>query len=113
MPLRRQSAARTQEAERTKREKTAVIYSDQQTGLDGLARELQDARSVLSERITANTLIRVAIDGVLEYADRLHGDDEEELRASWLAFLSGQAAGALPDGSEDDEDSASGNSRQQ
>jgi hypothetical protein len=113
MPPRRQSGARTSGAERTKREKTAVIYSDQQTGLDGLARELQDARSVLSERITANTLIRVAIDGVLEYADRLRGDDEEELRASWLEFLSEQAAVALPDGSEGDEASASGNSQQQ
>lgn len=83
--------AQRRKAERTKRDKTAVIYADQQTALDGLARELQDSRGVQSERITANTLIRVALDGVIAYSDRLHGDNEDELRGSWLEFLASRA----------------------
>jgi hypothetical protein len=75
-------------AERPKtRPKTAQIRADQWTSLDELARTLQDARSVKGERITANTLIRVAIDGVLAHGGRLHGDNEEQLLASWSEFL--------------------------
>ena len=101
-----ESAARTRSSERTVRNKVAVVYADQQTALDGLARELQDARSVRGERgarITANTLIRVALDGVIEYADRLHGDNEAELRASWFEFLGRQAAVVVTVEVEDDE----------
>ncbi|MBS2966385.1 hypothetical protein KGA66_25310 [Actinocrinis puniceicyclus] len=64
-----------------------MIRSDQQTKLDDLARDLHDARSVKGERITANTLIRVAIDGLVAHGGRLHGDTEEQLLASWLEFL--------------------------
>lgn len=70
------------------RPKQALIRSDQQTGLDHLARQLHDDRSVKGERITANTLLRVAIDGLVEYGDRLHGDNEAQLLASWREFLS-------------------------
>lgn len=106
-----ESAARTRSSERTMRNKVAVIYADQQTDLDGLARELHDARSVRGERITANTLIRVALDGVIEYADRLHGDNEEQLRASWFEFLSRQAAAVVADEVEVDEVPASDDSQ--
>ncbi|MBS2966016.1 hypothetical protein KGA66_23430 [Actinocrinis puniceicyclus] len=75
-------------AERPKtRPKTAQIRVDQWSSLDELARELHDARSVKGERITANTLIRVAIDGLVAHGGRLHGDTEEQLMASWLEFL--------------------------
>ena len=69
------------------RPKQAMIRSDQQTKLDDLARDLHDARSVKGERITANTLIRVAIDGLVAHGGRLHGDTEEQLLGSWLEFL--------------------------
>lgn len=69
------------------RPKQAMIRGDQQTSLDNLARELHDMRSVRGERITSNTLIRVAIDGLVMHGGRLHGDNEEQLLASWLEFL--------------------------
>ena len=69
------------------RPKTARIRADQWTSLDDLARHLHDARSVKAERITSNTLIRVAIDGLLAHDGRLQGDSEEQLLASWLEFL--------------------------
>jgi hypothetical protein len=74
------------------RPKTARIRADQWTSLDELARHLHDARSVKVERITSNTLIRVAIDGLLEHGGRLHGDTEEQLLASWLEFLAERKA---------------------
>lgn len=78
------------------RPKQALIRPDQQTGLDDLARTLHDSRSVKGERITANTVLRVAIDGVLEHGDRLYGNNEVELLASWREFLEFAASvGAL------------------
>lgn len=80
-------------AERPKtRPKQAMLRSDQQTSLDDLARELHDARSVKGERITANTLLRVAIDGLVTHGNRLHGDNEAQLLASWLEFLDERTA---------------------
>ena len=80
-------------AERPKtRPKTAQIRGDQWSSLDELARELHDSRSVKGERITANTLIRVALDGLLAHSERLHGDNEQQLLASWLEFLGGSKA---------------------
>lgn len=69
------------------RPKQALIRPDQQTALDHLARELHDARNVKGERITANTALRVAIDGLIDHGDRLHGDNEVQLLASWREFL--------------------------
>lgn len=86
-PLGRDAPQGSDERPKT-RPKQALIRSDQQTGLDHLARQLHDDRSVKGERITANTLLRVAIDGLVEYGDRLHGDNEVELLASWREFLS-------------------------
>ncbi|MEY9857989.1 hypothetical protein ABH935_003602 [Catenulispora sp. GAS73] len=70
------------------RPKQALIRPDQQTGLDHLARQLHDDRSVKGERITANTVLRVAIDGLIEHRSRLHGDNEVQLLESWREFLS-------------------------
>ena len=74
------------------RPKTAQIRADQWSSLDELARDLHDARSVKGERITANTLIRIAIDGLVAHGDRLHGDTEAQLLASWLEFFDGRKA---------------------
>ena len=76
------------------RPKQALIRPDQQTELDHLARRLHDDRSTKGERITANTLLRVAIDGLVEHGDRLHGDNEVQLLASWREFLSRAASPA-------------------
>lgn len=75
------------------RPKQAMIRADQQSSLDDLARELQDARRVREERITANTLIRIAIDGLLAHGEHLNGDTEAELLASWLGFLNDRKTG--------------------
>ena len=63
------------------RPKYAQIRADQQSALDELARELQDAKSRKGgDRITANTLIRIAIDLILACGPQLSGDNEQELR---------------------------------
>ena len=82
-----EAANDTSSAMAATRPKTARIRTDQWSSLDELARQLHDARSVKAERITSNTLIRVAIDGLLAHEGRLHGDTEEQLLASWLEFL--------------------------
>ena len=82
-----EAANDTSSAMSATRPKTARIRTDQWSSLDDLARHVHDARSVKVERITSNTLIRVAIDGLLAHEGRLHGDTEEQLLASWLEFL--------------------------
>jgi hypothetical protein len=74
------------------RPKVAQIRADQQDSLDALARELHDARTVRGERITANTLIRIAIDGLVEHSGRLQGDNETQLRTAWLDFLANRSS---------------------
>lgn len=65
--------------------KEARLRSDQLTDLAELRRHLGARRRDRSEIITDNTLIRVAVDLLLQaYAHRLHGDTEEALRASVL-----------------------------
>ena len=86
--------ARSRPADAALRPKQLMLYADQQTDRDALARTLHDARGVRGERITANTLLRIAIDGLLAHCDRLRGDNEKQLLDSWLAFLDkGTAAG--------------------
>lgn len=85
-PLDRDASQGSDERPKT-RPKQALIRPDQQTGLDHLARQLHDDRGVKGERITANTLLRIAIDGLVEYGDRLYGDNEVQLLASWSKFL--------------------------
>jgi hypothetical protein len=58
------------------------IRSDQTDALSVLTRQLNRARGNTGERITDNTLIRVAIDLLLLQKDQLKGATEAELRYS-------------------------------
>lgn len=62
--------------------KEARLRADQADELARLCRRLAAQRNDRTERITDNTLIRVAIDKLLEHADQLAGDTETELRNS-------------------------------
>lgn len=67
--------------------KYVQLRGDQQIELDVVARELQVARTHKGERLTANTVIRVAVDVILAHRERLVGDTEEELRTNLLAYV--------------------------
>jgi hypothetical protein len=67
--------------------KYVQLRRDQQNELDALARDLQAARTRKVERITANTIIRVAVDTLLARRGVLVGDTEEELRVSLLDYI--------------------------
>ena len=62
--------------------KDARLRFDQTAALTGLAETLMRRRAVKAERITENTLIRIAIDLLLAHAGDLVGSTEDELRAS-------------------------------
>lgn len=62
--------------------KEARLRDDQTIALTARARALQKAANNPDERITDNTLIRVAVDLLLSRADDLRGISEDELRAS-------------------------------
>lgn len=62
--------------------KETRLRADQYERLTQEARRLNRAKTTPGERITENTLIRVAIDLLFERADQLHGENEEELRES-------------------------------
>lgn len=62
--------------------KDTRIRADQEAALTALAKSLMRRRVVRTERITENTLIRVAIDHLLANADALRGSTEDELRNS-------------------------------
>jgi len=64
--------------------KDARIRADQEEILTRLTRRLSARRQERSERITNNTLIRIALDLLAASADRLSGDTEEQLRRSVL-----------------------------
>jgi hypothetical protein len=63
------------------------MRDDQYSGLSALARELMDARTQKTERITENTLIRVGIDLLLAHPELVAGDTEEELREHAKALI--------------------------
>jgi len=67
---------------RTLERKDARLRADQIADLTTLARRLSGQRRNRDERITDNTLIRVAVDLLLEHGDQLRGDNESELRES-------------------------------
>lgn len=69
------------------RPKWVPMRDDQYAGLTALARELMDARSRKTERITENTLIRIGVDLLLAHPELLGGDTEEELRNNALAHI--------------------------
>lgn len=62
--------------------KEARIRLDQADALAQLTRRLNRARGGGGERITDNTLIRVAVDLLLARSDRIVGATEDELRES-------------------------------
>lgn len=62
--------------------KEARVREDQLEGLSQLARRLNRARPKGAARITDNTLIRVAIDLLLQRAGELRGADEKQIRES-------------------------------
>ncbi|WP_371801514.1 hypothetical protein OHA38_43835 (plasmid) [Streptomyces sp. NBC_01732] len=74
------------------RPKYVPLRKDQYTDLSDLARDLQDARSRKTERITENTLIRAAIDLITSHPELLAGDTEEEIRSGALARIRAWAA---------------------
>lgn len=73
------------------------LRDDQFAELTALARQLMRARTVKLERITENTLIRVAIDLLLAHSQRLRGNTETELRKSVTPTLHTLGAQAVPD----------------
>lgn len=60
----------------------ARLRPDQVDELAKLRRQVAANREDKSERITDNTLIRVALDLLFAHADELTGDTEDDLRAS-------------------------------
>ena len=62
--------------------KELLIWPDQITNLSILARVLNRNRDAAGERITSNTLIRVAVALLLSRSQDLAGATEEELRRS-------------------------------
>lgn len=73
------------------------LRDDQFAELTALARQLMRARTVKVERITENTLIRVAIDLLLAHSQRLRGNTETELRKSVTPTLLTLGTQAVPD----------------
>ncbi len=62
--------------------KEARLRADQVDALDVLTRRLNRARHGTGERITQNTLIRVAVDLLLARTDTIAGTTEDEVRNS-------------------------------
>ena len=62
--------------------KETRLSAEQQNGLTLLARRLSRAKGAGGERITDNTLIRIAVDLLLARSTQLNGNDEAELRDS-------------------------------
>lgn len=62
--------------------KEARLRQNQIDGLTDLTRSLNRKRARKGERLTDNTLIRVAVDLLLSKANQIQGDTEEELRKS-------------------------------
>jgi hypothetical protein len=69
--------------------KEVRVRIDQMDALTKLSRKLNRNRKGQGERITENTLIRVAIDLLLENSDRVHGLTEDELLESLGLFPKG------------------------
>lgn len=62
--------------------KEARLREDQLDSLTSLTRSLNRKRKGAGERITENTLIRVAVDLLMNHSDKLNGTTEQELLAS-------------------------------
>jgi hypothetical protein len=70
--------------------KETRLRTDQQNALTENARRLNREKGSGGPRITDNTLIRVAVDLLLERSDRLAGSDEKELGRS-VGLKAGQS----------------------
>lgn len=77
--------------------KDARIRDDQVAALAALADAVMRRRRFKAERITENTLIRIAIDLLLAHADRLRGSTEDELLNSVTSAVPKSATSAVPD----------------
>lgn len=77
--------------------KETRVREDQYEALSLLARSLMRRRAAKIERITENTLIRVAIDVLLEHQQHLAGGTEAALRDSIISALREYQAPELPD----------------
>jgi len=77
--------------------KDARIRADQDAALTALTKILMRRRHAKSERITENTLIRVAIDLLLAHAADLRGSTEDELRNSVIPAVPEFRTLAVPD----------------
>ncbi|MGW3473684.1 hypothetical protein ACWDKQ_35790 [Saccharopolyspora sp. NPDC000995] len=73
--------------------KEARLRGDQIEELARLRRRINKGRHDRTERVTDNTLIRVAVDLLLAHAEQLHGDTEDELRDSVTPELRNPDAG--------------------
>ncbi|MEU3340682.1 hypothetical protein [Streptomyces sp. NPDC006668] len=62
----------------------ARLRADQVDALAALRRRVAANRSDKTERITDNTLLRLAVDLLLENAAQITGDTEEEMRRALL-----------------------------
>lgn len=62
----------------------ARLRPDQLAALTELRRRVAANRTDRSERITDNTLLRLAVDLLLKHADRITGDTEEQMRRALL-----------------------------
>ena len=62
--------------------KEVRLRLDQMDNLTAFTRRLNKARKGKGERLTENTLIRTAIDLLLENSSKLQGTTEDELRGS-------------------------------
>lgn len=68
--------------------KETWLRPDQQVALDQIAKRLQRAKDPGEKtRITANTIIRVAVDALLEHADQLQGNTETQIRESAILSI--------------------------
>lgn len=62
----------------------ARLWPEQVPALAALRRQVAAGRQIKTERITDNTLLRVAVDLLLAHAGQLVGDTEDQLRSSVL-----------------------------
>ncbi|MGH3097932.1 MAG: hypothetical protein ACRDMV_18270 [Streptosporangiales bacterium] len=58
------------------------LREDQMDSLAKIRRRVSSDRDDKSERITDNTLVRIAVDLLISHADELSGDTEDDLRSS-------------------------------
>lgn len=67
----------------------ARLRPDQLTALAELRRRVAARRTDRSERVTDNTLLRLAVDLLLQHADRIQGNTEEQMRRALLGATEG------------------------